>query len=504
MPGKKHLNPEEREFFSMVYSAGVANPFSNERVELDLKIAGLFPDATRAERIEKSVYEVNRRILKLETENRANLAVYTGKDRELVKAAFLFEFFYAFRKQFDLLIQDQMDAGDTPLPVTFAPEALALLSQRGFSEADATRYFALSYQLRRAFFFIYRSLVGNSPAMKNLRRQLWQNVFTHNIDLYDRYLWNRMEDFSTLILGATGTGKGTAAQAIGRSGFIPYHPQKQSFVESFTRSFVALNLSQFPETLIESELFGHKKGAFTGAVKDHQGVFSRCSPYGAILLDEIGEVPAPIQIKLLEVLQERKFSPVGSHEEGRFQGRVIAATNRTLEDIQEKNVFRDDFYYRLTSDIITVPTLRQRLSEDPAELDDLLAHTVQRMVGKPYPELVQLARRAIIRQLGPGYRWPGNVRELEQCVRQVLLRRQYRGTPEPLPADTTGILAAGIESGTLNARQLVSGYCHMLYRKHGTFEQVARLTGLDRRTVKKHIGDWAACRPDQNPGEETS
>ena len=157
--------------------------------------------------------------------------------------------------------------------------------------------------------------------MKKLRQDLWTNVFTHNIDLYDRYLWNRMEDFSTLLLGETGTGKGTAAMAIGRSGFIPFNEREKTFVESFTRSFVSLNLSQFPDTLIESELFGHKKGAFTGAVKDHRGVFDHCSPYGAILLDEIGELSTPIQIKLLQVLQDRKYLAGGQPYRGAFPGK---------------------------------------------------------------------------------------------------------------------------------------------------------------------------------------
>ncbi|MFH1980705.1 MAG: sigma 54-interacting transcriptional regulator [Pseudomonadota bacterium] len=501
MNGLKRLTTEERDFFAMVYNAGIANPFGSERVALDLKIAGLFPDASRSERIEKTVYEVGRRIKGLEADRRGALHHYVESDRSLVKAAFLFEFFYTFRKRFDQIILEQMAAGDTPITVSFAGEAFSLLQRRGFLEADIPRYFALSYQLRRAFFFIFRSLIGNSTAMKRLRRSLWQNIFTHNLDFYDRYLWNRMEDFSTLILGETGTGKGTAALAIGRSGFIPFEPRTQTFVESFTRSFVSLNLSQFPETLIESELFGHKKGAFTGAVKDHRGAFARCSPYGAILLDEIGEVPEPIQIKLLEVLQERTFSPVGSHEHGRFQGRVIAATNRTLKDIREKRIFRDDFYYRLTSDIITVPPLRQRLAENPAELEDLLTHTVERMVGKPYPELVAMVRDVIDQHLGAQYPWQGNVRELEQCVRRVLLKRDYGGDRGQGDADLGDVLSAGLSGGLLDGRQLLSGYCYLLYQRHGTYEEVARRTLLDRRTVKKYITEWATRRPEAEKGK---
>jgi transcriptional regulator with GAF, ATPase, and Fis domain len=299
-----------------------------------------------------------------------------------------------------------------------------------------------------------------------------------------------MEDFSTLILGETGTGKGTAAMSIGRSGFIPFDEKNERFVESFARSFVSLNLSQFSEALIESELFGHKKGAFTGAVEDYKGVFDRCSPYGAILLDEIGEVASPVQIKLLQVLQEREFCPVGSHAKRRFQGRVIAATNRTMEEIRNIGILRDDFFYRLCSDIITVPPLRQRIQEDSSELDDLLAHTVERMLGKPSSELVSMVREVIDKQLGPNYHWPGNVRELEQCVRRILLNRDYRGDHQKISSDLRSRLTEGIGNGDLDAHDLLAGYCCMLYQRHGTFEEVGRRTRLDRRTVKKYIQEW--------------
>ena len=105
-----------------------------------------------------------------------------------------------------------------------------------------------------------------------------------------------MEDFSTLLLGPTGCGKGAAAAAIGRSGYIPFDQKKQSFAESFTKTVISINLSQFPETLLESELFGHTKGAFTGAVGGHDGLFAMCGPHGSIFLDEIGELSGQVQI----------------------------------------------------------------------------------------------------------------------------------------------------------------------------------------------------------------
>ncbi|MCP4669703.1 MAG: sigma-54-dependent Fis family transcriptional regulator, partial [Desulfobacula sp.] len=295
------------------------------------------------------------------------------------------------------------------------------------------------------------------------------------------------EDFSTLLLGETGTGKGTAAKAIGRSGYIPFDETKQCFIQSFTRAFSSLNLSQYPETLLESELFGHTKGAFTGAMDNYQGVFDRCSPHGSILLDEIGEIPNHVQIKLLRVLQERNFSPVGTHEKSRFKGRVIGATNRPKKDIIDNTVFREDFYYRLCSDIIEVPPLRSRIREKPEELDDLLGFTIKKTTGIHSKKLSMRIKRTIDRQLGKDYQWPGNVRELEQCVRSIVLRRDYKGKGEQKNLDLTEKLIQGISKQSIPVSYLVSGYCKILYDRLGTYEKVARLTGLDRRTIKKHI-----------------
>ncbi|MFH1154355.1 MAG: sigma 54-interacting transcriptional regulator [Pseudomonadota bacterium] len=490
----QRLSTEERAFFRTVYHAAFANPFSDLRQKLDSKIAGLFPGVSRRESVDRCIKEVGARIRRLENEGRSTINAFTGQDKTLITTVVLFDEFHKFRDRFDQLIVDQIAAGDESLPVPFAEEAMGRLRQWGFPEDRLLHYFSLSYQLRRAFFFISHSLVGRSGCMKELRRKLWDNVFTHNIDLYDRFLWNRMEDFSTLLLGETGTGKGTAAMAIGRSGFIPFDRKKGCFAESFAQAFISLNLSQFPETLLESELFGHRKGAFTGAVDDYPGVFERCSSFGSILLDEIGEVPNHVQIKLLQVLQDRVFSPVGSHVKSRFKGRVIAATNRSVDDILEGRVFRDDFYYRLCSDIIEVPPLRERIQQDPSELDDLLDFTVRRMTGTTSEEFTRKVRRVIDRQLGKDYHWPGNVRELEQCVRRVLLRRSYEGEKRRGPQGLDQELLQGMAAGDINAADLVSKYCDLLYTRHGSYEEVARRTGLDRRTVKKYIAQQSGAK----------
>jgi hypothetical protein len=257
---KLALDTEERHFFKTVYNAAFANPFSRLRERLDQRIAGLFPTASRRRAKDMCVSEVDRRLALLEAAGITDIDAYQQEDRELLRVVYLFDIFHKYRDRFDAHIKEQIKAGDAPVKVAFAIQAKQLWVSKGFDPEAFSHYFALSFQLRRAFHFISTSLVGTSPCMRTLKKHLWNNVFTYDIVLYDQMLWNRMEDFSTLLLGETGTGKGTAAKAIGQSGFIPFDTKEMRFSESFTRAFSSLNLSQFPETLLESELFGHTKG----------------------------------------------------------------------------------------------------------------------------------------------------------------------------------------------------------------------------------------------------
>ena len=484
---KKTLSVENRQFFRLLADSATTNPFSDDYMNLQLKIADCDASTKMAERLERTVTRVAERVRKLEEGNCTDFTRFGSEDRELLQRAFLFDTYHRYMSLLDRHIGDQAKAGEKPIAVLFYRDIFSDLCRRGFSPEEASRYFAIFYQVCRAFFFIERSLIGRSESMKQLRRHLWNNVFTNDIQIYEKHLWNRMEDFSTMLLGDTGTGKGAAAAAIGQSGFIPFDEKRGSFVESFIGSYKALNLSQFPESLIESELFGHRKGAFTGAVEAHEGIFARCSAYGAIFLDEIGDVNEPIQIKLLHILQDRNFSPVGSHETRRFRGRIIAATNRSLEDLRTSGQFRDDFYYRLCSDIIVVPSLHRRIMEDPAEMDDLVSLIVRRISGESSSEVLDMVRRKIAHSPGKDYAWPGNVRELEQAVRRILLTGSYLGDKQILASDLQSQLHKGIDEGSLDAETLLSGYCELLYERHGTYEEVARRTNLDRRTAKANI-----------------
>jgi len=478
------------EFFKMVSEAAFSNPFSDKRIEIDRRIIGAPENLDWHEMHEPLLHALGKNIHDFFSSAEAVAGLRGSlknpdldEDARAVAVSILFFVFHRYMDRFDTLIEEQIGAGDESCRAPFAFQCLEKLGGYGFTRADACRYAGIFYQIRRAYYFISKGLIGDSGCMKRLRAQLWNNIFTHDISWYVRCLWNRMEDFSTLLLGETGTGKGAAAAAIGRSGFIPFNPNAQKFEESFTRAFVSINLSQYPESLIESELFGHRKGAFTGAIEKHDGIFSRCSPHGAIFLDEIGDVSVPVQIKLLQVLQERTFSPVGSHDKLRFKGRVIAATNKPIDALRRDGTFRDDFYYRLCSDSITVPPLRQRIQETPLELEILASHLMERICGS---ELKLPVVGNLKEGVGKNYAWPGNVRELEQAIRRIMITGAYEGDAAAMSKDEVALEHA-IESGSLTAKELVEKYCRDLYDTYGNYGEVARRTGLDWRTVKKNV-----------------
>ena len=203
-----------------------------------------------------------------------------------------------------------------------------------------------------------------------------------------------------------------------------------------------------------------------------------------------------MQIKLLRVLQERTFTPVGSHKPQRFSGRVIAATHQSLAELRQQGKFREDFFYRLCSDVITVPPLRQRLAETPAELNLLVPALVTRLLGAASPEADELVLTALRRDLPADYQWPGNVRELEQAVLRILLTGRYGG--ESAVASAEADFWRQAQAGVLDARSLLARYCALLYQRCGHYEEVARRTGLDRRTVRKYLHAAGACSGEPN------
>ena len=490
MAKANRLSGEDRDFFRKLATIIFSNPFSVDTKLIEELVGEKLAPGSRPGESAFSFLAImpnlEQRVRRLELHGIDRIQSVQGEDRTSLEYAYLFLYFHKYLTAIDELIQNQLTAGNEPVAVPFHAELTQQLKARGFTQQDSYRYLALFYQLRRAFYFIFFAMVGDSPSMVRLRHALWNNVFTSDVRLYAEHLWDRMEDFSTLLLGETGTGKGTAAAAIGRSGLIPFNPKSGRFERSFTETFISINLSEFPETLIESELFGHRKGSFTGAIDHHKGLFERCSAQGSLFIDEIGDVSIPTQIKLLNVLQDRRFSPVGSHEIKRFEGRVIAATNQSIYELRKQGRFRDDFYYRLSSDVIEVPPLRVRLQESPGELQQIVSLSIKRMLGtEDNAELSARVLQILTKSLPRTYNWPGNVRELEQAVRRIIINGEISGAKAG--PETLSVWLDELKLGQLTAQQVLSHYCHMLYTQYGSYEMVADKTALDRRTVKKYV-----------------
>ncbi|MBA3480432.1 MAG: sigma-54-dependent Fis family transcriptional regulator, partial [Pirellulales bacterium] len=353
---------------------------------------------------------------------------------------------------------------------------------------DPAHMMACFFQLRRAFFHVFFFIVGRSPAAARLRAAAWESIFTHDLRRYQRSLYRHLGDVTTLITGPSGTGKELVARAIGLSRYVPFDGQAGRFVENFHEGFQAVNLSALSPTLIESELFGHRRGAFTGAVADRVGWLESCPTNGSVFLDEIGELDPAIQVKLLRVLQSRRFQRLGDTADRSFPGKILAATNRDLVVEMAAGRFREDFYYRLCADRITTPTLREQLDECPEDLEHLLIVSARRVAPEEAEALAGEVAAWIGSHLGPSYPWPGNVRELEQCFRNVMIHGSYSpATAERPGGDEWEGTARAIRGGEWTAEELVRRYCQIVYAQCGSYEETARRTELDWRTVKKKV-----------------
>ncbi|MBE2214699.1 MAG: sigma 54-interacting transcriptional regulator [Opitutaceae bacterium] len=385
-------------------------------------------------------------------------------------------------------------------------DLVRLLSGAAFGgdiEQAASLWFAFYFQVRRAWVHTFAFIHGGSDALVALRARLWQSIFTHDMRRYQRTLYSRMGDITTLITGPSGSGKELVARAIGLSRFVPFDARERRFAADFAASFHPLNLSALSPTLIESELFGHRRGAFTGALGDREGYFETCGVHGTVFLDEIGETAPEIQVKLLRVLQTREFNRLGDTERRRFHGRIVAATNRDLAAEIRAGRFREDFFFRLCADRIETPPLRDILGGNIDELRCLVAHICTAQAGATEgPPLCDEVVTWIGRELGRSYPWPGNFRELEQCVRNFIVHGSYRPPIGPR-AGGVGDLRGGdwvsaAQAGRLTMDALLQAYCRRVFDEAGSLEEAARRLDCDRRTVRRYVRSGAESPESDN------
>ena len=284
-------------------------------------------------------------------------------------------------------------------------------------------------------------------------------------------------DSTVLIQGESGTGKEVIARYI------------HELSARADAGFFSINCGALPESLLESELFGHVKGSFTGAVRDHEGLFAAANG-GSFFLDEIGETTPATQIKLLRVLQEREMIPVGGTEPVPVDVRLIAATNRELEDDMKTGRFRSDLYYRLNVIAIHLPPLRSRKDDIPVIADAVLRRLAAERRGEP-KRLAPEAVDAIM-----AYDWPGNVRELENALeRAVTLTRGDEIAPASLPARVTERKASPLVSEQPHANPTLDAVerayiMFVLHSEAGNKTRAAEVLGINPSTLYRKLGRY--------------
>jgi Nif-specific regulatory protein len=304
-------------------------------------------------------------------------------------------------------------------------------------------------------------LIGNCREMQQIYAQIHQVA---------------PSDATVLIRGASGTGKEMIARAI-----VSLSPRKD-------KPFVALNCAALPEALIESELFGHEKGAFTGAVSRRIG-WAETAEGGTLFLDEIGDLTLQTQVKLLRFIQERTFSRVGGTEELHANVRFLAATSRNLEELMEKKLFREDLYYRLNIFPINMPSLAQRKSD----IILLAEHFIDKLNSKYNKHIERISSGAI--NLLMSYHWPGNVRELENCMERAVLTASdncihCHNLPPSLqsissapPSSSAGTAASGVPLTVLLENYERDVLTDAIKQHNGNLSAAGRSLGLSPRMM---------------------
>ena len=485
-----------------------SNPFSPERFECEKKLLGKkfvqedaiawnrHPDLFANDR--PNVVELNR--MTSEVVERARLPIANGvvKDPEILSAYWDASTYLLLYRHITVVpINEWWQNGSSGRIArawdAFLADYLHLLEMPALKQlvtGEPAHLFACLSQIHRAFFNIFDHILGDSLPIANLRARVWESIFSGNVRRYHSGLWARMNSVATLITGPSGTGKELVARAIGLSSYIPFHAGQKKFDFQGEQEFFPVNLSALSRTLVESELFGHRKGAFTGATSDRKGWLESCGKYGSVFLDEIGELDWEMQVKLLRTIQQRAYSRIGESQERKFHGKVIAATNRDLSEEVSSGLFREDLYYRICSDRIDTPSLRSQLDHNPDDLRFLVQNITSKNFAGESSTITDEVMEWIAEKLGPEYPWNGNVRELEQCIWNLVIHGNY--VPLGRPPDERASIppwARQAIARSLTADELLGEYCAWVYAECGSYEASAERLGIDRRTVKARIDE---------------
>ena len=374
----------------------------------------------------------------------------------------------------DTAVKALESGADRLLTHPIRPDALVLVVERSLDKPlhardamDARAEAAATLPTQRL-----DHVVGSHPAMQRL---------------FNRMLQAAKSRSTVLIQGETGTGKELIAKALHEHSLRSEGP------------LVRLNCAALAESVLESELFGHEKGAFTGAVTRRRGRFEQADG-GTLFLDELSEMPLSVQVKLLRFLQEREFERVGGNETVTVNVRVVAATNRNLRTLVEDGKFREDLYFRLKVVVLEVPPLRARPSDIPLLADDFLRRYAEEN-DKQVHGFTPRAREALV-----SYPWPGNVRELQHAIEQavVLCENDLINTEdlpieppdreaEPLSLLVPGVTLAEVERYTIMKTLEAVG---------GSPTKAAAILGISKRTIHYRLEQWGVAKRDSSTDEK--
>jgi formate hydrogenlyase transcriptional activator len=318
----------------------------------------------------------------------------------------------------------------------------------------------------------FEQVIGNSPALESVLEQVERVATT---------------DSTVLVQGETGTGKELIARAI------------HNISPRCGRSFVKLNCAAIPLDLLESELFGHEKGAFTGAIAQKIGRFELADK-GTLFLDEVGDIPAALQPKLLRVLQEQQFERLGSTRTHQVDVRLVAATNRDLTKMAKRGEFRSDLYYRLNVFPVTLPPLRERREDIPV----LVAHFVDLYSRRMSKQIDQIPAETL--SALSSYSWPGNIRELQNMIERAVILANDGVLPNPLPKEEARDVLVPPTATTLrdSERTLILNTLESVRWVIGGPKGAAAKLGLKRTTLLHKMQKLGISRPSLESSHSTT
>ncbi len=394
----------------------------------------------------------------------------------------------------NVILKDRPDAviSDIRLPDMDGPEIFHILNSRGlivpfiFITAYASIKDAVTVIKKGAVDYITKPV--DYAYLKRVLARLIKHRQNENSGIGDRYLVGSSEamealykiigtvaesNSTVLIIGESGTGKELVARAI--------HAKSKRR----NKQFVPVNCSALSTSLLESELFGHERGAFTGAVRQKKGLFE-IAEGGTLFLDEVSEIAPEIQVKLLRVLQERAFTRVGGTKLVNVDVRVIAATNRDLEKLTESGAFRKDLYYRLNVIPIRTPPLRERLSD----MRELVAHFVEKICRREEIDVPSVTDEFVERL--KLYKWPGNVRELENLIERLIILNRPRVLNTSLLENESGFNVRLLR-GSESERERIIGALKLC---KGNKTETAKILGMPRRTLYHKIEKYEIKKED--------